>query len=245
MTYKFKSVPRRVYPKTFLKDVQLSIFYPQQEICVEQKGNVIQFFKQTFGVPFDVSDLDKGIAVSSTDNQIKCEFTFSRLKLTIRQLRYKSFNFISGYWFDIFRQYLNIIDVKEVSKVFLSKYNELEFQRKEGQINAEELLNLVFSKDLLESSTTEMKDFQNTVRWEAYGEIKGDDDTDSTFSYEYGYRINTENTTKGMVTLKTSVSSSEVHLTFEQVCEVLLYYNQILFDGYHWCVTESIVKNMC
>lgn len=234
-----------MYPKTFLKDVQLSIIFPQQEIYTEQKEQVMQFFNEKFGVQFDVPDFDKGLAISSTDNQIRCEFTLSRLKLIIRQPRYKSFDSISGYWFGVFHQYLDTIGVKEVTKVFLSKYNELEFQRKEGQVNPEELLHLVFSKDILESSTTEAKDFRNTVRWEAYGELKGDDETGSIFSYEYGYRINTEDTTKGMVTLKTTVSSSDIHLPFEKVCEILLYYNQVLFDGYHWCVTEGIIKNMC
>lgn len=247
MAYIFENVPRKVYPKTFLKDVQLSIYYSQFVVDENQALELTRFFNEEFKVNFKEADFNKGVALNTIDEKIRCDFGPDHLRLVIKHPRYKSFDFISDYWFAVFERLLSITGVSEVTRITLSKYNELEFQMTNGQTNVMDLLPYVFSKELLETAAPDrnnVTESDTTIRWEGRGSHLNIDNQGGTFYYEFGFRRNVEKPVNGMFTLKTTVSSVDMHFSFAQMCSQFRKYNQILFDGFHWCVTESIVKNM-
>lgn len=247
MAYTFEHIPRRTYPKTFLKDVHLYIGYPQRVMDNVTVDNLTKFYQQNFHLDVSVAEVVNGVSFNSLDEKVRIEFLPDKLRLITRFPVYKSFESLRDFWFPIFVNYFHIVGVSSLNKIVLSKYNELDFQLQNDETTLTDLLKMVYSKDVLELASSDIErneSFRNNVRREWIGSMSSDDDMNSVFSYEFGFRKNSDDLRSGVLTLKTTVASGNINTDIEVGLKIISCYNDVLFDGFHWCVNNGIINKM-
>ena len=244
MSYNFKEIEKKVYPKTFLKDVQILLEF---DGCVGDVVTISEFIKSNFNLSVNGDLIYKGIVINTEDTLIKFQFEQNLLKLTMRHPAYKQFAFALR-WMPIILSYLQIVHVDGVKRLAISKYNELGYTLS-GNIDVAEIMRQVFSDELLNQGESkeweqERMTFVDMTRWEKFGSIEGNDQWNSAFSYEYGFcrKANSNNT--GSLTLKTIMESKNVAIELTELENVMIAFNDVLDRGFHWCVNENIIKKM-
>lgn len=247
MAYTFEHIPRRTYPKTFLKDVHLYIGYPQRVMDNVTVDKLTQFYQQNFHLDVSVAEVVNGVSFTSLDEKVRIEFLPDRICLISRFPVYKSFESLQDFWFPLFKKYFQIVGVTLFNKLVLSKYNELDFQLQNDETTLTDLLKMVYSKDVLELASSDIErneSFLNNVRREWIGSMSSDDDMNSVFNYEFGFRKNSDDLRSGVLTLKTTVTSGNISIDIERGLKKIICYNDVLFDGFHWCVNKGIINKM-
>lgn len=246
MSYIFKNIERKVYPNTFLKDVHIRMNF---EGNLQTGSGLEDFFQSNF----NLSILDKlpfhGIVVNSQDGLIGFDFSLEHLILTLRYPAYKQFEFALQ-WLDLIKKYLELLNIVDINHLSISKYNELGYTLPKG-VDVESVMREVFSKEMLKfaeeengSLTSEKDGFSSTSRWEKFGSFDGADVWNSAFNFEFGFYRQVTTPLSGKLTLKTSIESKDVLIKRDDIKSVLSAFNDVLDRGFHWCVSDSIIKKM-
>ena len=244
MAYPFTHINREVYPKTFLKDVYVSLHFPKVDITDSLKDNMIRFFDEAFGVEdMPEESFEKVVFVHSKDDMIRFHFALEFVQFSVKQPAYRSFEQLAVYRDKAFK-YLEVLKVREISKIIFYKYNQLNYQLKNSGTPVD-VMKDVFSTSLLNNMTEEdVKSQTGLSRWEKSLCFQGEDATDSAFTIEYGFRKKSKDSEQDALTLKTQIESGNVNVKKDNVMAILSDYNQILDNGFHWCVTPDIIKEM-
>lgn len=244
MAYPFPNVKIKVYPKTFLKDVRICILFTEVLLSDDLQKRASGFFEKNFGLAnVKMEEMPKAVSVFSKDNNIKFAFGLSRVDFSIKRDAYRSFVEI-GQYLQIIYNFLSSINRDAVTKILFSKYNELGYEAKENTAVAE-VMEGVFSGDLLESMTKRDRDTQKQLsRWEKIVRANGNDATNSTFTIEYGFSKKPESAVGSSLTLKTLIESQIEKILFSDIPAVLIEYNQILDNAFHWCVSDQVLNAM-
>jgi len=244
MAYPFPNVKIKVYPKTFLKDVRICIVFPEVLLNDDLQKCASDFFVKNFGLAnVKMEEMPKAVSVFSKDNNIKFAFGLSRVDFSIKRDAYRSFAEISPF-LQIVYNFLSSINCDVVTKIIFSKYNELGYEANENTTVAK-VMEGVFSGDLLESMTRRDRDTQKQLsRWEKIVRANGNDATNSTFTIEYGFSKKPESTVESSLTLKTLIESQIEQIPFSDIPAVLVEYNQILDNAFHWCVSDQVLNAM-
>ena len=244
MAYKFEQVKREVYPKTFLKDVHMSLFFQTAGITELLCGKVSRFFAESFGIKdVKAENLAKPVSVYSKDEMVRFYFSLSHVELAVKQPAYRSYEHIEPLRKKAL-EFLDMMGVESLSKVMLYKYNQLGYQL-EAAGSVAEVMRDVFSSSLLGNMTAEdMKSLDRLSRWEKSHSLKGEDETDSSFTIEYGFRKKSLDSDTDALTLKTQIETGNVVVKRVDLPRVLSEFNQMLDNGFHWCVTTGIIDEM-
>lgn len=244
MGYLFPNIKIRVYPKTFLKDVHICILFSEVPLSGELQSRASDFFEKKFSLAnVKMEEMPKAVSVFSHDNNIKFAFGLSRVDFSIKREAYRSFVEIEPYLHIVY-SFLSAMNRDAVTKIIFSKYNELGYEAKENTAVAE-VMEGVFSGDLLESMTKRDREAQKHLsRWEKIIRVDGDDATNSTFTIEYGFSKKPESAVESSLTLKTLIESQIVQIPFADIPAVLVEYNQILDNAFHWCVSDQVLNAM-
>jgi hypothetical protein len=245
MNYPFKNIERKVYPKTFLKDVRIILDFNGNSVA---EDSVAKFFESHFGsLKIDKGVEFKGMSVNSDDRLIKFDFGLSRLELVMRHPAYRTFDYALQ-WIPIIEDYLKSLKIDTVSKLTLSKYNELGYTLFQNSIGVDVIMQQVFSNEMMTFGgadfMSEKKTFANMARWERFGTFDGHDEWNSLFSFEYGFSRTATDRNKGCLTLKTTMETQECSIVISDIRKCLEAFNLVLDRGFHWCVTDGIVKKM-
>ena len=240
MPYQFPSIERKVYPKTFLKDVHVIFRFDAMSRTPELDAEIERFFEESFSLKnFPVSGLEKNIKVFSNDGLTEFGFGTDFVELSVKQPEYVSYDHISPYR-ELMKKYIRVLKVLELKKLAMYKYNQLEYQVS-GNKQVKAVMRDVFSDELL--SDAEEIPADNT-RWEKTKQFSDGDPVHSLFTIEYGYRKDAQDSKNGALTLKTQIESMRDGIVFEDVEKVMEAFNQILDDGFHWCVVPEIINMM-
>lgn len=244
MAYPFPNIKIKVYPKTFLKDVRICIVFPEVLLSDDLQKCASDFFEKNFGLTnVKMEEMPKAVSVFSKDNNIKFAFGLSRVDFSIKRDAYRSFVEISPY-LQIIYNFLSSINRDVVTKIIFSKYNELGYEANENTAVAK-VMEGVFSADLLESMTKRDRNTQKQLsRWEKIVRANGNDDTNSTFTIEYGFSKKPESAVGSSLTLKTLIESQIEQIPSSDIPAVLVEYNQILDNAFHWCVSDQVLNAM-
>jgi len=244
MGYPFPNIKIKVYPKTFLKDVHIGMLFPEVPLSDDLQKSAGEFFAAEFGLPkIKMEEMPKAISVFSKDGKIRFSFGLSRVDLNIKREAYRSFADITSLLHKIYR-YLGVMNCQVVNKIFFSKYNELAYEAKQETAVAE-VMEGIFSADLLGSMTKQDRQVQKSLsRWEKIVHAKGDDDTNSIFTIEYGFIRKPEGVVGSSLTLKTLIESQISEIPVSLIPNVLTDYNQVLDNAFHWCMSDMVLNEM-
>lgn len=244
MGYPFPDIKIKVYPKTFLKDVHIFMTFSEVALNDDVQNKAGAFFCKEFGLPnIKMEGMPKAVSVFSNERDISFTFGLARADMIIKREAYRSFADTQDLLNKYFR-FLSAIGIDHVTKLSFSKYNELGYEAKEG-FPVSEVMSDVFSKDLLTSMTKKDVETQKDLtRWEKVVHFEGKDDTDSSFTIEYGFRKLPVEKGRSSLTLKTIIESGSVNIATKDLHGTLSYYNQILDNAFHWCVSNKVLKAM-
>ena len=244
MGYPFPNIKIRVYPKTFLKDVRICIMFSEVHLSDELQKRASEFFEIKFGLAdVKMEEMPKAVSVFSKDNNIIFAFGLSRVDFSIKREAYRTFVELDSYLHIIY-DFLSAMNCDVVTKIIFSKFNELGYEAKENTAVAE-VMEGVFSGDLLASMTKRDRETQkNLSRWEKIIRADGDDATNSTFTIEYGFSKKPESAVESSLTLKTLIESQIGQISIADIPAVLIEYNQILDNAFHWCVSDQVLNAM-
>jgi hypothetical protein len=244
MGYPFPNIKIKVYPKTFLKDVHIGMLFPEVPLSDNLQKSAGEFFAAEFGLPkIMMEEMPKAVSVFSNAREISFAFGLSRADLIIKREAYRSFADIQDLLNKYFR-FLSALGIDYVSKLIFSKYNELGYETQEG-LPVSKVMVDVFSKGLLTSMTPkDIETQKDLTRWEKVIHSEGDDETDSFFTIEYGFRKLPIEKGRSSLTLKTIIESRNVNIAAKDLPSTMLYYNQILDNAFHWCVSNKVLKAM-
>lgn len=244
MGYPFPNIKIKVYSKTFLKDVHIGVLFPEVPLSDDLQKSAGEFFAAEFGLPnVLMGEMPKAVSVFSKDDKIRFSFGLSRLGLRIKREAYRSFEDIAPLLNKTYK-YLGVMGCQVVDKIIFSKYNELAYEAKQETAVAE-VMEGIFSADLLSSMTKRDRQVQKSLsRWEKVIHAKGDDDTDSFFTIEYGFIKKPEGVEGSSLTLKTLIESQKSEIPVSSIPRVLTDYNQVLDNAFHWCVSDIVLNEM-
>lgn len=244
MGYPFPNIKIKVYPKTFLKDVHIGVLFPEVPLNDDLQKSTGEFFATEFGLPkIMMEEMPKAASVFSKDDKIRFSFGLSRVDLGIKREAYRSFADITPLLHKIYR-YLGVMNCQVVNKIYFSKYNELAYEAKQ-ETTVAEVMEGIFSADLISSMTKQDRQVQKRLsRWEKIVHEKGDDDTNSIFTIEYGFIKKPEGVVGSSLTLKTLIESQKSEIPVSFIPNVLTDYNQVLDNAFHWCMSDMVLNEM-
>lgn len=243
MAFFFPYIKRRVYPKTFLKDVHFICRFNKAEMSEEVKSSVQKFFFNSFKLEdIAVDGLNDMISLYSKDELIRYDFSLNSVELAIKQPLYKSYE--NTYSLRrLMLSFLSVLGIKELHKVIMYKYNQLEYQTTDND-PIKTVMDGVFSNELLSDvSESDWEGQKLLARWERIKK-ETDGDSQSMFTIEYGFRRKNSEQKRDALTLKTQIESQDSIIATDSLENLMQEYNQYLDNAFHWCVKPDIIEAM-
>ena len=241
-SYPFPPVKRKVYPKTFLKDVRLFVKFERRDFEKVDKEAIRDFFSSFKGAGLDGSTLPDGIQVMTEDECIKLNFTLESFFVVVRQKLYKSFETIMQF-LGAAKEYCRILNVDGIVSLSVTKFNELNFQLSAPDFPIEKVMEGVYSPDLLSEIVIDTS-FAGLTRWEKGKTYEDLEESQTRFFIECGFTRKDDDVKKGSLTLKTRIETANRIVKPEELSSQAEELNKILDNAFHWCVLDSIIKKM-
>ena len=230
----FEHIDRKKYRRSFLQQVELMVEYPQVNDFEDKLDILMASFEGQGGF------WEKGykkLIFKSPDAYFRLLITNKGMAIQTDCQGYRGFETMLGL-FDNCRRMLDILCEGDFLKVQLRKINILPFHKeKEGPSIL--ILNEMFSDSL---RCTQFGKSQLEQEVKSYY-------TDCCFKHEkgtiylkYGFDSRRDNDQYVFVVLDTTMQSRAC--AKQEAHEVLFHLNEVLFDVFHWAVTDNIIKEM-
>jgi len=246
MSYPFPKIERKVYSKTFLKDVQIKINYTPVSYDNNVFRRILEFTETEFNLLVPPNERKRDFAIKSEDEMIAFQFKENSAYLKMRHPLYKSFE-NTKLFRDKLLKYIGTIGVEKIKRVEISKYNELLYRYEDSNSTLKVVMETIFSESLLHfgKGKKELDEnfFNETSRWEATGNICGEDELQSKFTYQYGFCKDAESEYSGRLTLKTIIASEKDNSS-KDLPNILEKLNLIIDEAFHWCIRKEIIDQM-
>lgn len=238
MAYPFNPAKREIFKKTFLRDVVIYIsFIPigNRDSFVD---GMVSFMSKSFDKTIEKEKVNDGIGIISEDEKVNFYFSNERTILTMRYPAYKSFE-MALHLLPVLKDYLNTIGVKSSLSVSISKFNELNFEMKNGNpIDIDAAMHAVFSDELLGDTSFNNED----SRCEKDKSME-DEDSQTHIRLTYGFKKNEVQKTKGSLIYKAAITyefNSVDSITDNKLTEL----NDLLDGAFQWSVKDAVIINM-
>lgn len=243
MAYPFNKVQHCVYKNTFLKDVRIAVGFSAIDPSSVRPEPLHEFFEQFTNAGIKVEDFLKNefIRVFSNDQLIDFMFTLNYAEVKIASPRYTSFEEAKPIWNLLFG-YLDALRIESVSKLIVRKYNALHFQTEGQNYDIKSVMGLVFCDELMAQMTDIDKD--KTLNSIEKTWTKDDVESNSLLSIVYGIKKSDTAAKHDHLTLILSAESLQGPIQRSSIQDQVIYYNNVLFDAFHWCVKDGIIQNM-
>ncbi len=244
MAYPFKPVEHQVYRNTFLKDVRIAVEFRKVEEKNADAAKLQLFFDQFQGAGIDSSDFwaREGINVFSNDQNLSLSFGMDYAEVKLSTPAYTSFDAAMPFW-NMLTGYLEALGVNTVEKMMVRKYSALYFRSDNEDYDVRDLMSEVFCKDLMKLIPTTLGTYRALSGMEKTWTAKNEENG-TVFNAVFGIKKSDSVGKSDHLTLVTSIETDGDVFGVEEVIDRAKTYNKILFDAFHWCVKEEIIKKM-
>ena len=241
MSYPFPPYKKQLFSWTFLKDVSVVCHFEAEEKDIAA-SSVSAFFKDHFDLSdIDIEKLRNTVLLQSKGEWLSFSFSLSKFQLKLRFPNYQGFDSVR-HWFNLMEDYFTKLGISYFTKISVLKYNELPYTLSSDSVNVAEAMKEIFSANLLDGIFEEdSKDFKNLNRWERKLFLS-DPETNTGMMFIYGFSEKDEN--KGVLTLKTVASTSDVRIPSSRFKETIDELNTLLNRAFLWSATEEIISQM-
>lgn len=242
MATTFPESERRIYPKTFLKDVRLRLFF--KETDRKSSKSILDFFNHHFGSTIDFEELKGGVLFKSNTDPISVTVHVNCIEIMISRPLYKRFAQIRE-WLPKMLEYISAFGADKVDRICIIKYNELDFTHVQKDFPVANVMKAVLNNNLISIvEESDFNKFNSLTRWEKM--LKFDNVNDGLYeaAIEFGFRQKpVPEKLSGSITLKTLVSSHHDY-NLDVVDNRIIDMNNVLDDIFHWSVSQSIIDKM-
>lgn len=221
----FENIPhvcRKVYERTFMNEISLLFTY--NTIKLDIASEVIAHL----ALDIDIEDINRDggkEAILVKDKNALITFTPNAVLVSLPTREYMDFTNTEFLWNDV-EKILRELEVCPIVWSF-TKGNRWVFNKAILQGQENEVFKLVLSENLL----------KNTAENHIY--VEEATDNSCIFTCRYGIEKVNEKDSVGMKTMITSRS-----YTVENLCSQVLLVNELMFDVWHWCVSDSVKELM-
>lgn len=248
MSYPFPEIERnRLYAKTFLRDVTITLWFHSRVDCMDANCRFAAFCQEIFGLKdSDFSELKRygeegAPRIVSSDGLVAFVFGIDALLLKIKYPLYKKFDDIQNF-ISIARKYLSILEVKDLTQLRISKFNEINYNYQSDVISIDQVMRGLFSNNLMEWDGFKHPDFTGVARWERKV-VLNDDANNTNTTITYGFAKDESDSRKGSLTLKIGVDAYDINDT-KELDNMLEDCNHIVDRTFRWSASDSILKEM-
>lgn len=247
MEYPFHPWEYKVYHKTFLKDVHLVIGYTSADDVESIYDKIFAFCDEQYHVPYDEKEREiakkNGAQIVSADKMTKFVYDANKVSLHLKTPSYNQIK-VALTMMQYIYGYLNTLNQPKVSGLKFYKFNELAYETTDN-LSLLDIMGSVFSSELMSQIDENDKSEQTSLaRWEKIKKINPINKDGDAYVIEYGYQKSSTEQNKGAITLKTQIENNSLNLEVDQLEGKILKFNQILDEGFHWCINPSIIKEM-
>ena len=247
MDYPFHPWEYKVYHKTFLKDVHLVIGYASEDSVDTIYEKIFVFCDEQYHVSYNENEREvakkNGAQIVSADKMTKFVFKSNQVSLHLKTPAYNQIK-VALVMMKYIYGYQNTLNRPKVDGLKFYKFNELAYETTDnsslleimGSVFSTELMNLIDEKDKAEQGSL--------ARWEKIQKKNAINENGDNFVIEFGYQKSSTELNKGAITLKTQIENTSLSLEVDKLEEKILKFNQILDEGFHWCINPSIIKVM-
>lgn len=244
MAYPFQPVEHQLYRNTFLRDVRVAVEFNNVEAKNVDVAKLQAFFNQFQGASIKAEDFlsKKRISVFSNDYNVDLSFglDYAEVKLSIPV--YTTFDAAMPFWGKL-TEYLEALSVKTVSKLMVRKYSALYFKSDKADYDVRDVMNEVFCKELMEL-IPKKTGIDKTLSSLEKTWMKKDEGSGTVFNAVFGMKKSDSVGKSDHLTLVTSIETEGNPFGTEEIINRAKSYNKTLFDAFHWCVKEEIIKEM-
>lgn len=248
MEFEFPKIEKiTVYPRTFLKDVCVSLCFRPVLSCDNAIRNFIGFRKEYFNISSEeLADLktkeeDGSVKIWSSDNQIIFEFYLDAVFLKIKIPTYKQFGNLMAFM-PVIAAFLKTQGIDKLENIRITKFNETQYGFQSDFSSVDIAMKGIFSPEMMGWDGFENPDFSNVARWERRIDFSDDQD-DARAMVLYGFIKDDINRKKGSITLKTSVEKSGP-IEMLSLNSELERCNVWVDSAFHWAASDDIIKEM-
>lgn len=248
MAYPFPEIENyTVYPRTFLKDVCVSLYFRPVLPVDEAIDRFVDFRQKNFHIPVeDRADLrprgEEGSAkIASSDNQVIFNFYLDSIALKIKFPTYKKIDDLLAYLPTI-SSYLKSQGIEKVELIRITKFNEIKYGFYSDTTPVELAMEGIFSEAMRNWDDFKNPDFSDVARWERRIDFS-DSTTHTKAMAMYGFSKDDTDKRKGVLILKTNTEMSGT-IGVSDLKESLIFCNDIVDRAFHWCASAGILNEM-
>lgn len=244
MAYIFPDIEKRVYSKTFLKDVHVKFCFKK----IKTFPDLSTFLGEEFQLSGDnIIGNEHVVTVNSNNGLIKFDFADEYCCVRMRYPAYCSFENLKPWLSKLFK-YLLLLNVSSLDSLSICKYNELGYEIKgDNCIKLVHLLEPVFSDELRSRHSEQIEEaeanFEMVSRWEVLEKFSEDNPLHSSLFCEFGYNRKKASINTGVLTLRLTIEVAE-SIDVQSIDNVLVYLDKILFNSFYWCINKNFIKKM-
>lgn len=248
MNFAFPKIENQtVYPRTFLKDVCVSLCFRTVLSYEDAINNFVTFRKTDFDIPVEEhTDLksqgeDGSAKIVSSDNLVLFQFYLDAVSIKIKYPAYKQFGDLLQY-LRFMVGYVESQGVKIIETLKITKFNEIQYGFQSDSTPVQQAMRGIFSPELMGWDGFENPDFSDVARWERRIDFS-DDHANAKAMVIYGFAKDDNDKKRGVLTLKTSIEKNSP-IKLDSFNDELILCNDYVDSAFHWAASQDILNAM-
>ncbi len=236
-----------VYPRTFLRDVCVSLCFRPVLDSENAIKNFISLREKYFRIsPTEPAELrprkeDDPLIIASADNQVIFRFYLDTVSLKLKVPAYKQFANLMAFMPAVV-DFLKAQGIETIDNVRITKFNETNYSLPSDSTSVEMAMQGIFSPAMMEWDGFKNPDFSDVSRWERRIDFSDSHD-DASAMVLYGFIKDDLNREKGSLTLKTSVEKRGL-IPLNYLEDELRQCNLSVDSAFHWAASDDILNEM-
>ena len=241
--FPFPDVKYRQYKNTFLQNVFITFSFESNVSKEEAEINYKEYSKAFFGLGNNSNNICEGASITKKDMSLSYLFSTNNVSIFFNGQKYVSFSETAIPSIFKLRDYFSkVVKVNTLPKISIRKVNIWNIEKSSKEIDVDELMAAIFSRNLInELSTEDLKEEEKEIPhfrkavWEC-------DSRKVSIRTALMSPIKRNDNFYHLI-LDTQIDEEkEYHM--DTICSDMLELNSVLFDVYHWCVSQSVLDIM-
>lgn len=243
----FKQEKYRQYRNTFLQDVVIGLFFAPSVVAKDElNARFGDYTQRFFGVPNNGDITSSVCNVSRKDLSLSLEFTNHSSVIHLSGQKYECFSETAIPQVFKIRDFFNkVVEVKSIEQSMIRKVNVFNIKANEQTpVDASVVRQSLFSSELIEALSVEgldeqERDIPNFMKCEF-------EDGDVTITIRTALLPPAAALDKfhHLVLDTMAVCRPLEGIKVEELSDKLMDFNSVMYDCYHWCVSDQVKKVM-
>lgn len=249
MDYPFKNIEHHIYKNTFLQNTLVEMQYESIKSRLSTKDvfrDFQSFASEFLGIKVEEDEglTEGGVVISSKEAATDFYITDKQLIIKVGRTNYKTFQESVIPYTEIAEEFIkSVARLEEIKFLGIRKINIWPYSNTSNKRTlTEALMGKIFSKDLLAGGNfkSQAPENQNITQWM---KEKTFDWEDIYLKIQYGFVAKDEQQER-IILDSTAEISRLIKIDSSQAKEVYKKLNAMLFDAYHWSITNEIIQMM-